>query len=142
MTTNPLERNEIMKLNKWHRDIIEHRPVECIIDAAFDLDEDSEGNALSQMTEEEAGNYVESAKSKWETAESLDIALLNTIEQYILWDIIDGSTRACCLIADSFMGKITIHEGCETEYKMICKAGRELAREFSKHHVAVDFPVV
>lgn len=132
-----------MKLNKWHRDIIEHRPTECIVDAAFDLADDEDPNELVlTMTEDEAVDYVDNLKSEWEVAQSLDVAGLNPLQRHVLWDIIDGSTRASCLIADSFVGRITIHTGCEAEYKAICKAGRELAREFSKYHGEVEFPVL
>lgn len=122
-----------MTLNKWHRDIIEHRPVDCIVGSAFDLTDDSPGNDLSQtMSEGEAFDYVDSLKGEWEVAESIDIAGLNPIQQYVLWDIIDGSTSAACLA----------NCGDKAEYKATCKAGRELAREFSKYHGEVEFPVL
>lgn len=131
-----------MKLNKWHRDIIEHRPTDCIIDASFDVEDKTDNELVATMSEDEASEYVETLKGEWEWAASLDIAGLNPVQRHVLWDIIHGSTRAACLVDRTVFGKPVPHVGCEAEYRAICKAGRELAREFSKHHGKVEFPVV
>lgn len=69
------------------------------------------------------------------TMESIDADALSIPERDVLHDIVDGSTRAACLVESRRYGNLKFHPGCEMEYRQVMKAGKQLAKLFG-----IEFP--
>lgn len=115
-----------MFLFQSHRDIIEHRPDDCIIECLSDTYNDD-----SQWSEEQVSDAISSLRTKLGQTNLLRFNELSELEQTVMVDIINGSTAAACMVENSRerCRKDRVEPQHVEEYIAICKAGQQLAKE-------------
>lgn len=118
-----------MNLNKWHKEIIEDRPTDCMVEVMVDTLQD-DGVHVDDEREERITKEIDACKAKWLDSGCINSDTMTDQEREILVEILEGSTRACCLVNryDRKTRRIVPYVGMEAEYKAICRAGNQLAK--------------